>query len=993
MPSWRARAIGCLTILLWCDSRAAALNPALAVRQYSHAAWRIRDGDFSSQISSIAQTPDGYLWLGTEGGLLRFDGVRAMLWQPPEGGPLPSTNISKLFVGADGRLWIGTSAGLGSVKDGRLVTYPQLAGVTIASLAEDSQRTVWAGTIEVPHGRVCAIRATVECLGQDGQFGVGVFSLLGDAGSLWVGAASGLWRWTSGELTRHATASHVRDLVDLGDGRLVIATPDGLRQLAGERLDPYLSRAFQRPMRPFRLLADRDGAVWIGTSAGLVHVHDGETDLFTRSDGLSGDIVREVFEDREGNLWVATNEGLDRFRELAVTTLPGGRGFPTDLISSIVRTRDDSIWIGTADGLRRWKDGRATIYRAREGLPDNRIGTMFEDSAGRLFVGTLRGIAVFDGGKFTPLRSVATRVVYGIVEERPGEFWISDQEHGLMHLVGETVVARIPWSGLGRGDHATAIVADRMRQGLWLGFYNGGVMFVKDGKPGASFGGGDGLGGGRVSQLRFDGQGALWAATAAGLSRINDGSVRTLTTGSGLPCDAVHWAIPDVDHSLWLSMSCGLVRIRPEELAAWTAGANRSVKATLLDGSDGVMTTAIPIGFSPPAANLPDGRLWFATATGVSAVDPRHLPFNTLVPAVHIEEVAVDRKIYPTTLSSSADAASSGALRLPALTRDLQIDYTALSLVAPEKVRFRYKLENHDRDWQDAGTRRQAFYNDLRPGRYRFRVTASNNSGVWNEAGASVDFSVAPAYYQTRWFLALAAGALFALVWAAHRVRLGIVERHQREITALNERLMRAQEQERIRIAGELHDGVMQQMLAVTMMLGTAKRKIVGDSAAKAAIDKVQDKLIEVGTEIRQLSHDLHPPMLQEAGLPQALHTYCDEFSSSCGIPVSCEADDEARELSRGSALALFRIVQEALGNAAKHAAARRISVRLRRSDGLVSLEVSDDGVGFDRTRLGSPGGLGLITMRERAGQLNGRFEVASASGRGTTISVTIPFR
>src|SRR5262245_40750603 len=252
---------------------------------------------------------------------------------------------------------------------------------------------------------------------------------------------------------------------------------------------------------------------------------------------------------------------------------------------------------------------------------------------------------------------------------------------------------------------------------------------------------------------------------------------------------------------------------------------------------------------------------------------------------------------------------------------------------------------------------------------------------------------VAPAYYQTALFAAASTITLIALVWGAHRVRLRIVETHGREISALNERLMKAQEQERIRIAGELHDGVMQEMLAVTMMLGTAKRRIPDESDAKTTIDRVQQKLIQVGTDIRQLSHGPHPPMLQEAGLAKAVHAYCEQFSTTSGIPVSCEADESARDLSRGAALALFRIVQEALGNAAKHAAASRIMVRLARSDDLVSLTVSDDGGGFDRSRLGASGGLGLITMRERASQLNGRFEFESAPGRGTTIRVVIPFR
>jgi signal transduction histidine kinase len=379
--------------------------------------------------------------------------------------------------------------------------------------------------------------------------------------------------------------------------------------------------------------------------------------------------------------------------------------------------------------------------------------------------------------------------------------------------------------------------------------------------------------------------------------------------------------------------------------------------------------------------------LWFLPENGVSILDPGHLTVNTLPPPVHIEQVTADRKTY------EAGSGVVGELRLPPLTRDLQIDYTALSLVASEKVLFRYKLEGWDRDWQDVGNRRQAFYDNLPPRSYRFRVIAANNSGVWNATGASLDFAIAPAFYQTAWFVALSAGALLAVLWGAHRMRLRIVETHEREISALNEQLMKAQEQERTRIAGELHDGIMQEMLAVTMMLGTAKRRISDAAEGKATIDKAQQKLIQLGTDLRQLSHELHPPMLQEAGLPEAVREYCDQFSTGCRIPLSCAADEEVRDLSRGAALALFRILQEALGNAAKHAHAKQITVRLTRSEGVVTLVVSDDGVGFDRTQLGVSRGLGLITIRERAGQLNGTFEVETAPGLGTTLRVVIPFR
>jgi signal transduction histidine kinase len=447
---------------------------------------------------------------------------------------------------------------------------------------------------------------------------------------------------------------------------------------------------------------------------------------------------------------------------------------------------------------------------------------------------------------------------------------------------------------------------------------------------------------------------------------------------------------------LWLGAACGLVHIARADLDEWIAAAATGretdnaahhVRTTVFDQADGVRLFVNASYYTAPVAKRADGTLWFMSQDGVSVVDSRRLAFNSLPPPVYVERVIADRKLH------DVGGSPNSHINLPALTRDLQIDYTALSLVAPEKMQFRYKLEGRDRDWQDVGTRRQAFHNSLPPGSYRFRVTASNNSGVWNETGAVLDFSVAPAYYQTGWFAAVLAATLITLAWGAHRVRLRIVERHERQISALNERLMKAQEQERIRIAGELHDGVMQDMLAVTMMLGTAKRRIPESSDANATIDKAQQKLIQAGTDLRQLSHDLHPPLLQEAGLPRAVQSYCEQFSAASGIPVECDADERVGELSRGAALALFRILQEALGNAAKYAAAKHITVRLARSERSVSLSVSDDGVGFDASRLATGGGLGLVMMRERATQLNGHFSFESAPGRGTTIRVVVPFR
>jgi signal transduction histidine kinase/ligand-binding sensor domain-containing protein len=724
-----------------------------------------------------------------------------------------------------------------------------------------------------------------------------------------------------------------------------------------------------------------------------VHVHEGVADTFSQRDGLSGDVVLAIFEDREGSIWVATGDGLDRFRESAIVSYSVNQGLSNDRVSSVLAASDGSVWVGTGDGLNRWSNGRMRESHV-VGLARN-VHSMFEDSQRRVWVATDRAVGRIENGQFVSLNGVPGVVTRAILEDSRKTLWIARVDHGLFGLVrGRPDLERIGWDVTKRKDLVSALAADSAGEGLWLGFFGGGIPYLVGNEVRASYAASDGLAAGRVSALHVDRTGTLWVAADGGLSRLKNGRLSTLTSGNGLPCEAVGWAIEDAADSLWLGMACGLVRIARTDIDAWAAAADAGAAVTgvtprlevaLFDHADGVRTYVNASYYSAPVVRAADGKLWFVSQDGVSVVDPARLPVNTLPAPVHIEQVVADRNAYRVDRDTP--------LQLPPLVRDLQIDYTALSLVAPERVRFRYRLDGQDGDWQDVGTRRQAFYTDLRPGTYRFRVTASNNSGVWNDTGASVAFSIAPAYHQTNWFLALSIAMLLAAVWAAHRVRLRVVERHQREITALNERMMKAQEQERIRIAGELHDGVMQQMLAATMMLGMAKRRITDDEDAKATIDKVQQKLVQAGTDIRQLSHDLHPPALQDAGLPQAVTAYCEEFSATCGIPVKCSADDDTGELSRGAALALFRILQEALGNASKHAHAHRITVVLTRRDNVVSLTVVDDGAGFDATRLGTSGGLGLIMMRERASQLNGTFTFASAPGRGTTISVVIPFR
>ena len=741
------RAIVGLASMLACCVCAFALNPAADISQYAHTTWTVRDGFTKGNIYAMTQTPDGYLWLGTEFGLLRFDGVRSIPWEPPAGQHLPDKAITALLVTRDRTLWIGTAVGLATWSGGKLTEHPELGQQFVASLFEDRDGTVWAGTLANP-GRLCALRSgSAQCYGEDGAFGRAVWALYEDSsGTLWAGAQSGLWRMKPGPARQYPTRTEIIGLGKADDGRLLIALHSaGLMQLAGDNLEPHPIRSAinsnrllaDRDVDSNRVLRDRDGGLWIATvERGLIHVHQGRTDIFSRTDGLSGDVVLSILEDREGNVWVATTGGLDRFRELPVTTISVKQGLSSDATQSVLAPTDGSVWVGAHEGLNRLKNGQATIIGKASGLTDDAPQSLFQDDRGRVWVFTGHGLAYFKDGRFIAVNALPGGRVHSITGDKAGNVWLSE-EKSLLHLLDGRLVEQIPWLELGRHQRAQVLLSGREPGGVWLGFWQGGgLLYFKDGQLRASYASANGLGEGSVGDLQLDRDGALWAATQAGVSRLKDGRIITLTSRNGLPCDTVHWTVEDDDHSFWLYTYCGLVRILRPELDAWIADPERRIETTVWNATDGVrLRSAAASEYGPRVAKSTDGKLWFVTGEGIQVIDPHHLPINKLPPPVRIEQITADQKIRWQNILSEAPS----NLRLPRLTRDLQIEYTALSLVAPEKIHFKYRLEGYDRDWQDVGNRRQAFYTNLAPAHYRFRVIASNNSGVWNEEGATLE--------------------------------------------------------------------------------------------------------------------------------------------------------------------------------------------------------------------------------------------------------------
>jgi PAS domain S-box-containing protein len=768
-------------LLLVAAPGALGLDPDRRISQYGHTVWRIQDGAISPP-TNIAQTTDGFLWITTAQGLMRFDGVRFVPWQPPQGQSLPGTHFSAVLGSRDGSLWIGTTRGLARWKNGQLRTYTDLehpAG--IAAIIEDDSGKIWATRYgsyarEAP---LCSIsEETLHCFGKKDGIPVGYgLGLTHDSeGNIWFGSKV-LLRWRPGtpattyfgEIAELAKSDGVIQVV-LGPSGTAWASLDGtgpqlgVRQYSGGRWTSFAVPGFDGArVRSGALLVDRRGSLWVGTmNDGVYRISGGVADHYGASDGLSGNDAGNLFEDREGNIWVLTDGGLDMFRDTALISYTTRQGVSDSHFYSVMALRNGAVWIGTGDALNilRKQDGKPAIFDRR--VSRQGVGPMLEDHSGVVWLGVDLALIRFQNGRFREIRApggqrfASLGGVSGIAEDSSGTIWVLSSSGQLFSIVGDKIKQASPNSELGQQKY---LAADP-NGGLWLGAPRGTVSYFRDGRLQTTSLSSP-QGGVGIHALFVDSDNSLLVPTSQGLYRLNHGQVTLFSGDNGLPCPETFNVIRDNHGALWIYTRCGMVRIAEAEWAKWIESPHVAVSVMILDARDGAQA-GTGGSYQPNSSKAPDGRLWFETGVSVQMLDPDRLYENPLPPPVHIEDVIADRKTY----------SPQNGLHLPALTRDLEIDYTALSLVVPQKVHFQYKLEGYDREWQDAGTRRQAFYSNLPPRNYTFRVKACNNSGLWNEAGASLDFFVAPAYYQTNWFRLSCVAVFIALLWGLHRWRV-----------------------------------------------------------------------------------------------------------------------------------------------------------------------------------------------------------------------------
>lgn len=966
--------------------------------------WQTQDGLPENTVNSILQTRDGYLWVGTIGGLARFDGVRFVTFGVQNSEGFRHSWISGLYESRQGDLWIASDGG----------------GVTRYHAGRFTN-------LGIPQG-----------LASDSV------DFIGEEGGIWMRNrfVDGLNRWQEGKITGHAQ----RDLpASLGvcdfqtngleevwirkGATLECRLPQKLIRLGGysavqedrrggwwvygsrfaARLttngtaaqEPWADAFFEDKVRC--LCVGRAGDVWIGTYAhGLFHWREGQGNAFRHIKGIADVQIRTIYEDREGTVWIGTTAGgLNRMRPRTIDLHSAEGGLLGKDVLSVVESSTKRMWIGTyRDGL--WygdpEDGQYPRFYPLAG-PFNQFNIFSVCPArdGVLWVATWGGglfsvnVKADQVVQYSRTNGLSDDRIVALYEDRDGSLWIGTYLGGLDHFDGNGFVTYGPKEGL-TGEHLTSIL--RGRDGtLWVGSNSSGLFRMEQGRF-AGYSMKDGLASGLVLALHEDSEGRLWIGTRGdgGLSRLVGGRCFNFTSESGLPAKAIKEIVEDDLGNFWFGTDAGIIRVSKQELNDLAEGRIAWLHAMTYGDKDGLSNVECRGGSQPAACKTSDGQLWFATHVGVATIDPRaNLAHATTAPPVLIEEVQVDkRRLKPPawTLTFASPARSQTRpydIELPPNQRAFQIYYTALSLAAPEKVQFKYRLEGLDKDWTEAGGRRVASYQYLPAGDYRFEVTACSENGLWSQQPASVTLRLLPSFRETPWFLGLTISA--AAVATGAGVRVVTRRRERRKL----ERLERQQTlaHERMRIARDIHDEVGSSLTKIGKLAETCGQDgTAGDTEGPVrAIAETAQKTVQAMDEIVWA---INPKNDTLESMANYLVHAAQEFLRSSGVRCRLEVPLKLPDVPVSAIVRhnVLMAVKEALNNAVKHGAPAEIRLSLEWSENLLALEVADDGKGFEVgcVRLGN----GLGNMQKRLRDIEGDFWLQSEPGRGTTVRMSV---
>jgi ligand-binding sensor domain-containing protein/signal transduction histidine kinase len=940
----------------------------LRAAEYSHRVWRTEDGLPQNRVQSIAQTPEGYLWVGTSEGLARFDGVRFLIFDRSNTAAITDNSIQSLEAASDGSLWIGTEGGgLLHYTGGVFQAFGEKDGLTngfIRATHLDHAGTLWVGT-----DRGLFRSSNRGFVRLDGTTEVPLASVISIAedgkGKIWVASGAGLLEFDGDRLKRAPC--------DQPSGIAASLTVSLVRE--GLMADGCGVSRVTIPNLPVSSLhKDASGNLWIGTvGKGLVSVNlsSGASTSYASPSVLPDNTVLLLFEDRQHDIWVGAQDGLARLSRAVVTTLAAPEGLVDDNVSTTYEDRQGRLWIATFSGqLYRLNGATPERYYLPPPVRDLRFRTVFEDSHDRYWFGTSgAGVVRLSRGKATHytmkegLRSDSIRQIF---EDSRGMIWFATGS-GLSKWDGSGFANYYLEEGL---SYPSVRCLAETTDGDILAGTDAGLNRIHEGHivKDPAFAG---LIHEKIWSLYVDGKN-LWLGTrGGGLVLARDGKTTRFTTRDGLASNSIYQIVDDRTGRLWLSSPVGLSSVRRVELDAFARGAALSVHAVAYGSSDGMATGQMHGGIQPAGCRRSSGELWFPSARGAVKLDPAHLP-ERLPGPVLIESVSTSDVNLPLTVE----------VVIPPGRGRLQIDFTACDLIAPQQVSFRYKLEGFDDSWTTAMRPRSAYYSNLPPGHYRFRVVAEDTGAASASSEASVSIYYKPAFHQTGWFYSLLAVLLIGAVWGGMRIYAG--QTNARFTLLLNERT---------RLAREMHDTVIQGCVGVSTLLEAVARfqRTNLDEAAQLlahARSQVKETLDEARQAVWNLRHSSgdHSPIADLFNLARKL-------GNEHGAKVETEIEGERIPLDPLMDRTLLLVGREALRNSVSHGSPARIFVRIAFEVARVGMEVRDDGTGFDLdfAMLESLGHFGIIGMRERVEQLGGEFALHSRPGEGTVVTVFFP--
>jgi ligand-binding sensor domain-containing protein/signal transduction histidine kinase len=978
--------------------------------QYTSHTWQTGDGLPHNLVQAIAQTRDGYLWVGTLEGLARFDGMNFTTFDAKNTPEIKNSSITALCADQQGTLWIGTDGG----------------------------------------GLVCLSGGTFSHYGKTNGLAGDILSAIyeGKDGSLWIGTTTGMSRYRNGKFSNYTkkdglSSDIVRSIYEDRDRNLWIATGEGLNRLRGDEIMDSFTMPNGLPNDSARAICqDKGGRIWIGSNNGMLWYNSywaGSFFAYNTRYGLSDTFVSAIREDQEGNLWVGTYSGLNRFREGRFFNELDNEDKPFDKVNTLFEDREGNLWVGSREGLIRLTPKRFFTYTKRQGLSHNNIMSVLEDRGGSLWVGTWGGgLNQLKDGRVTVYAATngfSRDLILSSCEGRDGSLWIGADFDGGLTKLKDGKFTHYTWKD-GLINAALRVIHEDRSGNLWIGTSRG-LSCLQDGKF-TRYTVEDHLAGDEVRDICEDHEGNLWFGTEAGLSRLENGHFTNFTTREGLSdntitalyedkasnlwigtgsgglnrynkgritaytmqqglfSDEILEILEDDQGWLWMSCSQGVFRVRKQDLDDLDQGRKQAVGSIAYGKTDGIESPQCNGMAKPAGWKSRDGRLWFSTSKGLISVDPASTRIDEVPPPVYVEEIIADKKVLvrngppvrnrpgPMTVDSSIHRSTATAVRIPPGRGELELHYTALSLSAAEKNRFKYRLEGIDSEWVDAGPRRTAYYNNIFPGSYRFRVMACNKDGIWNEAGASLALVLVPHYWQTWWFRFL---TVLSVVGGASGTALYLTrQRMQRKLELLEQR--HALEKERGRIAKDIHDDLGSSLTRIMMLGERAEEGLGKREDVEVHVRKIVDSARHTVQSLDEIVWAVNPENDTLEGLVEYISHYADEFFENTDVSCHLEMPVEMPlAIPAEVRHDLFLVVKEAFNNILKHSQASEVRVQLSGMAGAVQVVIEDNGCGFDLSR--SPNGRtgnGLKNMRQRIEGLGGLFEIASTPGQGTKL-------